>query len=51
MDQVVQIRRIFTNGQKGEIAKKAEIQKAFGDMSEDEILDEVTSCKLLIFRF
>lgn len=41
LDQVVQIRRIFTNGQKGEIAKKAEIQKSFGDMSEEEVLDEI----------
>lgn len=41
INEVLQIDKIFINVSKGEIAKSKDLQKAFGDLTEEEIVKEI----------
>ena len=41
LEQVLQIDRIYSDVEKGEAAKKKELQNVFGNLSNDEIIMEI----------
>ena len=49
LDDVLQISAVFVNVSKGEQAKAADLKKAFGKMSEDKIIEEVSFQRLAYY--
>lgn len=47
LDDVLQISAVFVNVSKGEQAKAADLKKAFGKMSEDKIIEEVRTTRVV----
>jgi ribosome maturation protein SDO1 len=47
LNEVLQTQRVFINVSKGEFAKKGDLVKAFGDVDEREVIEEVSQIYIL----